>query len=215
MQQFRVRGVGQPVFAGLRGFSHIEIVIGQAEVGRAADPGQQFAIPVDRRVEAGHVQLFGLRRQLLERQRFERADSGHDVEKAGQDSRPETRPLIGRAPVLFVAGAGQIVEEFLAGDARGILPDLLALDLPGDFGQGRKDGPDRPPVGSDRQIEVEEYLLDPHSIGVLKGPLQHGLGDLKADESPCKPPKRSGSSRPERHRIQTPSCCARRDRPHR
>src|ERR1039457_1565771 len=40
-----------------------------------------------------------------------------------------------------------------------------------------------PPVRSDRQIDVEEYLLDPHSISVLKGPLEHGFCDLKADKA--------------------------------
>ena len=57
------------------------------------------------------------------------------------------------------------------------------LDLPRDFGQGRKDCPDRPPVRSDGEIEIEEHLLDPHSIGVLKGPLEHRFCDLKADEA--------------------------------
>ena len=87
--------------------------------------------------------------------------------------------LIGGAPVLLVAGAGQIVEKLLARDAGSILPDLLTLDLPGDFGQGRKNRPDRPPVRSDGEIEVQEHLLDPHSVGVLKGPLEHGLWRLE------------------------------------
>ena len=91
--------------------------------------------------------------------------------------------MIGGAPVLLVARARQIVEEFLAVDAGSLAPDLPALDLPRDFGQGRKECPDRPAVRSDREIDVEKYLLDPHSIGVQKGPLEQGFCYLKADKA--------------------------------
>ena len=103
-------------------------------------------------------------------------------EKARQDFRPHTRPSIRGAPVLLVAGAGQIVQKLLAGDAGSILPDLLTLDLPCDFGQGRKHRPYRTAVRSDGEIEVEEHLLDPYAIGILKRPLEDGFGNLKADK---------------------------------
>src|SRR5437763_15427627 len=75
------------------------------------------------------------------------------------------------------------MEVFRAVDPGSIPPELRTLDLPRDFGQGRQDCPNRPPVRSDRQIEIQEYLLDSHSVCVLKRPLEHWLRDLKTDEA--------------------------------
>ena len=55
--------------------------------------------------------------------------------------------------------------------------------MPRDFGQGRKHRPYRTPVRPDREIEVEEHLLDPYAVGILKRPLEQGFGDLKAYEA--------------------------------
>src|SRR4030095_9336319 len=123
-------------------------------------PSQQLAITVDGRVEARHVQLFRFRRQFFKCQRFERTYTRHDSEKSRQYSRSNSRPLIAGSPILFVAGTRQIVKEFLSCDTRDFLPDLLALDLPRNFGKCGKDRPDRAAVRSDREIEIQEEGLD-------------------------------------------------------
>ena len=37
-------------------------------------------------------------------------------------------------------------------------------------------------IGPDGEIDVQEYLFQPHSIGILKRPVEQELGDLKSDE---------------------------------
>ena len=90
VQQLRVNGIRQPVFAGRGDRSHVKIVIRRLEAARLLFR-KQFAIAVDRRIEARHVHLLRFGRQLLKCQCSERAHLWHDAEYKCQDSRPDPR----------------------------------------------------------------------------------------------------------------------------
>src|SRR5207248_9000407 len=141
--------------------ANVKIVIRQFQPV-AARSRQQLAVAVDGGVEARHVELLRLRSERLIRECIEWSGPGYDAKERGQQSRPEARPLVRRTPVLFVAGAREVVEELLARNAGNFPPDLLLFDLPRHFGQGRKDGSHGAAVRSDRQIHTQEHGLELH-----------------------------------------------------
>src|SRR6266849_8983985 len=97
MQQFRVSAIGQLVFSRRRELSHINIVIGEFKPV-PTHRGKILAIAVNGRVEAGHVQLFGLGCQRFECQRLEWAYVGYNPEGRGQQSRTDAWFLISSSP---------------------------------------------------------------------------------------------------------------------
>ena len=54
--------------------------------------------------------------------------------------------------------------------------------MPGDSGKGRKNRPDRAAIGSDGEIDVQEYFFQGHPVGIQKRPIEQRFGHLKSDE---------------------------------
>jgi hypothetical protein len=71
-----------------------------------------------------------------------------------------------------IAFALDVVQKLLPGHAGAIPQDFFVLDLPGRPGDPRKHAADREAVGSQRQIQSMEKILQRQAVSLLKRPVQ-------------------------------------------
>ena len=113
---------------------------------------------------------------------FEGADLGDKLEEEGGDVAADADVVVVGAEVLFVLGAVEAVEKFFLLDAGSGLLDLASVVDEGDLGHGRDDGGDGAAIGADGEVFVLEDVGDGDAVGLLKGAVEEGFGDLEADE---------------------------------
>src|ERR1051326_4428256 len=148
----------------------------------AADPLIRTFVAINRGIEALLEHLFGLRRWHPEREPAQRTDLWQQLgAQLDQTPKESGRPVI-RTPLPRVVRLREVVKELLPGRPRLIPHDLVLLQLPCHFGYVRQQLAHRKSIGSQRQIERPEHVLQTQPISLLHRPIEQFLRDLKPDE---------------------------------
>src|SRR5262245_16293142 len=181
VEQFGIGVVGERIFTVRARLAGVEIGVRELEASSAGRRDRR-RVPGTRVGEALDEQLLRLRRGRLEAERLERSDLRQDSVEEPDEAREQTRlPVVG-AEVLLVFLARVAVNEVLLGRGRHDLHDLVVLLAPGGARELRNDLADRAPVGRDREVFAREQIFHLESVGLAKRALEHGAGDLEADE---------------------------------
>src|SRR5579864_8175332 len=181
LQQLGVRIVIHAIDPGTGGDADVKIVVEQLQA-ILADFFQQAAIAVHSGIEAGLKHALGLRRGCFELQNAQRSHLRQNLVEKGEDMIPESRALIVLTPLMFVAGTRQVVEKFLAGDARNILLDFVLLQSPCHAGRAWNQVADIAAVGAEHFVLVGQDAPEVETVGFAKSLFEERGGYLKPDE---------------------------------
>src|ERR1700676_2120906 len=117
---------------------------------------QESSVAIEGDVKAFFEEFFGLRSWGTKGEDSQRANFGKDAVEKRERGVAKTRFAVIPSPLLFIAGARDIVEKFLARNSGQVLLDIILLEFPGNscgFGNERADGV---PVGVDNARLVLE-----------------------------------------------------------
>ncbi len=137
---------------------------------------------VDGGVDAFEIEIFSLGSGVVEGESFEGTDLGDDAEEEGDNAGSEARTAVLCAPLLFIIGAAEVVEELLFGEVGLLAHHVFLVGGESDFGHVGDEATDGPAVRADGEIFVGENIFQLHSVNDGKGTLEQGLGDLESDE---------------------------------
>jgi hypothetical protein len=182
IEQIRVGLIGQGVFTGFGDGAGIEIIVYETAGTRIVDLAKQLFVVGNRAVEAGHEQLLCFRGGNLERQSSEWADFGDEAKEECDELGPERRLTVFFFPILLVAGARQVVEEFLFGDSGDVFLNITFLGIPGGFGHFGNDLADGAAIGSERKIVICENGFHVEAVGFAKRAHKQIFRHLEADK---------------------------------
>ena len=173
--------VGEPVTARLDHQSRVEIAVSKVAID-VIIVGQGAAHCFDGVIDTLDVKLFGLLVGTLDREHFERANLGQDIDPAGIKMACESRGLPVGLPVVVGGGLNEIFFEVIKIGAGKVLWEVLLVQDglgPGDVG---KEPADSVAVDANGGLFAADDVGKVDAVSFKERLAKKSPGDFEADE---------------------------------